>query len=225
LNFDYTYITLFGFLVFEPMVIVTNVILFLLSLVYYNKLKSFGNLYAMQMGTFMLLMGVGSLFGALAHAVHYQLGAFFFNTVFFITNAFSLLSIYYCFRAAYTYAHPSNNPPVKYIYFVVLWIIVLLLISLAKGNFLLIKIHAGLVLIYSLIVHVISFGRYREPGSRLIVTGIIVSFFSIVIHSLRFSFHEWFNYKDIAHVIMIVSLMIIYKGAKLNAIRLNEAAL
>jgi hypothetical protein len=206
------------------MVILTNLVLFFLSVIFYKKLKGFESAYGLQMGTFMLLMGVGSLFGALAHAVHYQLGVSFFNTIFFITNAFSLFSIYYCFKAAYTYSHPSSAPPAKYVYLVLVWIIILLLISLVDGNFLLIKIHAGLVLIYSLSVHVISFVRHREPGSRLVATGIIISFFSIIVHSLKFSFDEWFNYKDIAHVIMIISLMIIYRGAKLNASRLTVSA-
>lgn len=203
------------------MVIVTNVTLFILCVLFNKKLKSLGSVYGRQMGLFMLMMGVGSLFGAVAHAVHFQAGDLFFKTVLFLTNAFSLLSIYFFFRAAYTFVNPFNAPSAKYINLVVVWIGILLVISLVKGNFLLVKIHAGIVLLYSLGAHLFSFIKTKEAGAKAVVIGIFIAFLSIIAHSLRLSFHEWFNYKDIAHVIMIISLVTIYLGAKVNSLRLN----
>ena len=90
-----------------------------------------------------------------------------------------------------------------------------LVFTLVLTNFVLIKIHAGIVLSYSLIVHAISL-KNKQEGSGYIVAGILISFFSIVIHILKISLSDWFNYKDIAHVIMLCSLYYIFKGASLK---------
>lgn len=95
------------------------------------------------------------------------------------------------------------------------WVLALLIFSGIQGNFLIIKIHAAIALLYSFIVHYIVYRRTEEKGSGLVVLGIFISFLPIIVHSLKFSIDEWFNYKDIAHVIMIISLVVIYKGARL----------
>ncbi len=222
MNFDYTYIALSGFLLFEPMIILTNTIFFALSVWCYLKLRNYKHVYARQMALFMLFLGTSSVFGAVAHTVHYQLGTRFFETVLFLMNALSLLSIYFCFRAAYTYANLLKTLPRIYIYVAQAWVSALLVFSFIKGNFLLIKIHAAIVLVYALIVHLMAVRQKQEEGSRLVVTGLLISFLPIIVHSLKFSLHEWFNYKDIAHVIMIVALWVIFKGVRLNAAALDR---
>lgn len=223
MNFDHTYITLANHIVFEPVVILTNTIFFILCFIYYKRLINYGHAYSGQMALFILLMGLSSLFGAIAHGVHYQMGTVFFDTVFFLMNALSLFSIYFCFRAPYTYYKLEGIQSKTYINLALLWIFLLLIFSLVHGNFLLIKIHAGIALMYSLVVHYKAYKRNGERGSKLIVNGISVSFLSIIVHSLKLSVHAYFNYKDIAHVIMIVSLMIIYRGIKLNVEELEKA--
>lgn len=173
------------------------------------------------MAWFMLLLGISSCFGAVGHAVHYQLGMTFFRIILFLMNAFSLFSIYFCFRAPYTYVHLDQEPPKKYIYLVLTWVILVLIASAVIGDFLIIKIHAGIVLLYSMITHYLVYKRTNEPGSSIVVLGIFISFLPILVHSLKFSLHEWFNYKDIAHVIMILSLAVIYKGVRLNSLHLQ----
>ena len=172
------------------------------------------------MSWFILLVGISSCFGSIGHGVHYQLGTVFFKIILFLMHAFSLFSIYFCFRAPYTYSHLNKTPSKLYVYLVLLWVIAVLIVSGIKGDFVIIKIHAGAVLLYSLIIHYMAYKKTLEKGSALVVTGIGISFLSIIAHSLHFSFHEWFNYKDISHIIMIFSLMVIYKGVHLNAINL-----
>lgn len=214
MNFDYTYITVFGYPVFEPMIIVTNGILFMLSLRYFSELRRTGSAYHRQMGAFMLMLGISSIFGAIAHSTHYQLGMTFFKITWFMMNATSLVSIYFCFRSSFTLSTDGAPAKKALVYGVIAWIAVLLVFSAIKADFLLIKIHAALVLIYALTAHFLHQRKTASPGSTLVVWGILISFLSIVAHSLKWSVHEWFNYKDIAHVIMIVSLVIIYRGAE-----------
>ncbi|MEO6302272.1 MAG: hypothetical protein ABIP51_03760, partial [Bacteroidia bacterium] len=153
-----------------------------------------------------------------AHAVHYQAGKLFFDVVFYIMNAFSLISIYFCFKAPYLlYTLNKTNPHKKITYFVILWIACLLIYTLIQNNFLILKIHAGIVLLYSFIVHLIVYNRTKEPGSKLVAIGISISFIPIIIHTLKLSIDQWFNYKDISHVIIFFSLIVIYKGVKITA--------
>ena len=218
MNFDYTNIVLFGLTIYEPMVSVTNFVLLLVSIYVFRDLRRFQNPYPANMSAFILIMGISSCFGALAHGAHYQLGAFFFNTVAYISNALNLICVYFCFMGSCVYQNRGKLPPKKgTVSLVIGWIVIMLVITLLWNNFIIIKVHAGLVLIYSLVVHLSAYRKYNERGSGIVSLGIFVSFFSIVVHSLHFSLHDYFNYKDIAHVIMILSLIIIYRGIKLNS--------
>lgn len=222
MNLDETYISLFGYTVFEPGTIVTNLVFFALCLLYSLKLVKFRHQYARQMSFFILFMGVSSLFGAVAHGVHKQLGESFFNGVFFVMNALSLFAIYYCFRAPYTYHKLDSERPRLYVNIAMTWVLALLVFSFIKGDFLIIKIHAAISLIYSFGVHYIAYRKRNEQGSKLIILGIGISFLSIIVHSAHFSIHAWFNYKDLAHIIMIVSLIMIYQGIRQNLEVIDE---
>ncbi len=202
------------------MTIVTNFLMFLVTVFCFINLRKFDHSYSKDMGRFMLLVGVSSCFGSIAHGVHYQLGKLFFDVDFYIMNALSLISVFYCFRAPYVYYNLKNNKPSvnKTIpYFVMGWIICLLIYTLLQNNFVIIKIHAGLVLLYSFVTHILIYNKTKEKGSGLVIAGISISFFSIIVHSLKLSISEWFNYKDVAHMIIIASLLFIYMGAKENS--------
>jgi hypothetical protein len=211
------------------MTILTNMFIGAFCLYAFLKLRRYKMSLSSQWSFFFLFIGISSLVGSLAHGAHFQLGDDFFRTTVFLMNAVSLIAIYFCFKAANTWFSMKKNEPNKYItYLVILWIAILLVISYVKGNFVLIKVHAGIVLTYSLIVHIITHKR-GFAGSAYIAGGILISFLSIVVHSLKWSLHEWFNYKDISHIIMLISLMFIYKGVtiKMRKVipRWNEKAL
>lgn len=165
---------------------------------------------------FFLLIGLSSTLGSLSHGAHEQLGPEFLNVSWFLMNAVSLVAIYYFYRAAFSYFNIHKADPKKiYNQIALAWILMLLILTIFMNNFLLIKIHAGIVLLYSLIIHTITFRR-KQAGSGYIVTGIVVSFLSIVVHSLKISLGEWFNYKDISHIVMLTSLALLFKGVKIK---------
>lgn len=225
MKFDYTYIKILGFPVYEPMVLLTNLIFFIVSWYFFRRLRRFDNSYARYMSLFIFLLGLSAFFGAIGHGIHYQLGHGFFSIVLFLMNALSLLSIYYCFLAPFSYVRGIDERSKRYLQMVRFWVLVLLALCIVSGDFLLIKINAGIVLLYSLITHHRAHKTKPESGNRLVVFGIIVSFVPIIIHSLKISLHEWFNYKDLAHVFMILSLVIIFLGAIKTSSELEESLL
>lgn len=214
MNFDYTYIILCGVIIFEPVTILTNLFITVFCLFAFFKLRRNKTPLAIQWSMFFLLIGLSSSTGSLAHGTHFQLGELFLKSTVFMMNAISLIAIYFCFKSANTYFSQNKPSQKKYInYLVITWIVILLIVTLLQNNFLLIKIHAGIVLTYSLVIHLI-FYKKGGKGSGYVAGGIIVSFLSIVTHSLKLSVSDWFNYKDISHVIMLISLMLMYKGAR-----------
>lgn len=227
MNLDYTFINLLGFTIYEPVTIITNMFLTLYCTYCFLKMRTKRYNLAMFWAWFFLLIGLSSLIGSVAHGAHFQLGNGFFQTVLFLMNAVSLIAIFFCFKATNTYASLHKSPPKKrYTYFVLVWIGVLLVLTIIYNNFVLIKIHAGIALIYSLAVHYLTYRR-QQSGSGWIVAGILIAFLSIVVHSLRLSVSDWFNYKDIAHCIMLLSLIAMFKGifhkVEINTPVLNPA--
>lgn len=222
MKFDYTYITLFGARVFEPMVLLTNLVFFSFSWYFFSRLRKFDNEYARHMSLFIFFLGISSIFGAIGHGVHYQMGFFFFTVVLFLMNTFSLLAIYYCFLAPFIYMRGIDNRSKMYLNAVRIWILALIALSIISGDFLIIKINAGVSLLYSLILHFQAHKTRSESGNRLVVLGIAISFVPIIVHSMHISLHQWFNYKDLSHVIMIVALVVIASGAFKTASDLED---
>jgi hypothetical protein len=210
LNFDHTYILLFGKILFEPVTFLINHLIAIFCIYSFYCLKKTDSLISKNWAGFFLFIGISAIFGAYAHSIQYQLGDAFIRWVIFLVNATSLIAIYFCFNIAYLLSNkPKHFGLIKKL--VLVWILILLTVTFIQNNFLLIKIHAGIVLTYSLIIHLLK-PTINLSGSKWIAVGIIVSFLSIVVHSTRYSFDEWFNYKDIAHTIMILSLILIFYG-------------
>lgn len=216
LEFDYTYTTLFGAQIFEPVTILTNAAIAIVCVYSFFQLNKTKTNIAFQWSMFFVLIGLSSIVGSLGHGVHYQLGNSFFKCVEFFMNAISLIAIYYCYQAAHTNYSIQKTKQTKLLRnIVIVWITLLLLITIWFSNFILIKIHAGIVLSYSFVVHLITYKR-KIAGSGWIAFGIGVSFISILTHSLKVKLSDWFNHKDISHLIMAVSLLLIFKGVQLK---------
>lgn len=217
MNFDQTYITVFGAILFEPVTFLTNTLMMLFCLFAFMNIRKYDNSLSRNWAWFFLLIGLSSEFGAIAHGVQYQLGDGFIRWIIFMVNSVSLIAIYFHFRATHTlYSRYKNSNGNLLSWLVICWIGILLAVTFIQNNFLLIKVHAGIVLGYSFIIHYRT-SRQKLRGSGFIAAGIFVSFLSIAVHSFRLSFGEWFNYKDISHVIMIISLVMIYIGVKIKS--------
>jgi hypothetical protein len=117
----------------------------------------------------------------------------------------------------------GSKPPFRYIAGVTSYILIALICCIVAESFLLLEINGGIALLYALAVHYRSYKVNREAGSRLVIIGIFVSMGSIIVHLAKVSFHEWFNQKDLAHVIMIVALIFLGRGALLNGERIDHS--
>jgi hypothetical protein len=156
-------------------------------------------------------MGISSCFASLGQSMQLQQGLIPFKVILFISHALTFTSIFFCFRSAYTLKVYKRAPKTLINNLVIAILCILLVFATLTGKFILIKIPAGAALIYSLIVHY-QLKRKGIAGATSVVAGIWISFLSIVVHSLKIAINDWFNHKDIAHVIIAISLVIICRG-------------
>ena len=77
------------------------------------------------------------------------------------------------------------------------------------------EVHAfyGLFLMLCLI-EIYVYRKKSDPGSRYIFIATFLGAVSAGFHALKFSFGPWFNYNDIAHIPMAMSIYYYYLGAR-----------
>jgi hypothetical protein len=84
---------------------------------------------------------------------------------------------------------------------------------LITGKFGIATIHIALCLI-PIMIYYIFHGSKGKKAEMLVAAGIIVSVLTGVVHTFKLSFGQWFNHNDISHVLIIISLVLMYRGVK-----------
>ncbi len=83
-------------------------------------------------------------------------------------------------------------------------------------NYLLTIIENAIGLIPIMLLH--YHNKEKNKSNIKIGHSIAFSFITVIIHATRLSINDYFNYKDLAHVLLMVSLTIMYIGIKEKAI-------
>jgi hypothetical protein len=101
-----------------------------------------------------------------------------------------------------------NEWRLSYVIQLVVYLIVLLIVQ----KYIVTIIDNAIGLIPIMIVHLSA--KIKKDYYKYISYGILVSFITAIVHGLKFSLHPHFNYNDIAHVFIMISLYIMYKGVR-----------
>lgn len=211
------YIILNGITVYEPMTAFTDLIICAISLLFYFRIKTnckddaFGKSWSL----FFFWMFTSTLIGTIAHGAHYYFPETTFKVIWLAMNLSGLIATFYSIKATISFAAYSNstNERIKFILPALMALFVILTIAL--NNFIFVKVFAGVGLLYIFFTHFKPFKNGRL-GSGSILLGIGISFLTVFIHTAKISFHEHFNFKDISHVIMMLSLYFIFSGVMLQ---------
>lgn len=201
-----TSIPFFGIHIYEPVTVITDIIISIFCFYYFIKLKKseYGNLYRY----FFLYVSLSTLVGSASHAFFKESEGILFKTIWITGHFLSALSIYYIQLAtASFFAKPQHYKTWKYLFLSQL--IVLNVLDLILQNFLVVVVNNALGLIPIMIIH---FRDKKYTFSKYIGWGIATSFLTAFVFIFKLSYSEWFNHKDIAHVVMMISLWIMYRG-------------
>ena len=218
-------ITVAGLTIGEPVTSFTDIVLAVISFTLFARIKNrlnesfFNNSWRM----FFLFMGFSTGTGALAHALNGTDAVQWYDTLFTCMTLFSSISVFYALKATINF----TNLPLLASKVLTTLNFTLLMVFMAytyfSSNFEIFKIHAAAGLFLIFLTHFIAWRR-SHSGSGWIMSGMGISFFTVLIHTKQFSLSPWFNYKDISHVIMMVSLIMIYNGVYMMGQNLKQGA-
>lgn len=202
-----------GVMLRDPVTALTNIGIFVTGLVCYLRLRKqkleFPNKNWIY---FFLLMGVSSLVAVIVHGFSYYTSETAHFKIWWIMGALQGAGVT---LAQFGFA---SNVLSKYrmlvISFVTLQFGAFALGSYLVGTFAIAKIHLALGLL-PIMLYYIYMSMKGKKAEMLVATGIGISSLTALIHGLKISISlEWFNYNDIAHCLIITSLVMMYAGVK-----------
>lgn len=163
---------------------------------------------------FFLFMGLATLLGGIIGHAFLYLFSFGWKVPAWIV---SMISIALAERAAIMRARPlmHNKLGTFFTYLNLMELITFMFISIYTLKFIFVEIHA----MYGLLIVVFSFEGFiyvhtRDAGSKKILRSVLLAAMAASAHIGEISFHKWFNYFDIAHILMAISCWVLYLAVK-----------
>jgi hypothetical protein len=197
----------------EPMTSLTDILLAVTSFLLVIRIRSrlnesfFNNAWRM----FFLFMGISTTFGTFAHALNGSEATRLFNVLWMAMTFSSSTAVFYAVHATIRFMRSSDMWRRIFTRINFIALIVFLLYTAAYNDFEIFKIHAAVGVAIIFITHFIAWMK-SHWGSGWIAVGMGLSIMTVIIHTSQLSISKWFNYKDISHVIMLMSLVCIYNG-------------
>ena len=209
-----TTITISGVAVHEPMTVCTDFIIAALAISFYFRLRKSSDQTTTYWSFFFLLLGSATFTGAFSHAFFAIHEGWRYKSFWLSMQVINGVGIYYAQQA--TLVSVLQNTPARnkwkwsYRIQLILFIICLLLIQ----KYLVSIIENAVALIPIMILHY----KDKRPFAKTIANGIAVSFITAFVHVGKLSLHDYFNYNDLAHVFIMISLYIMFRGVKSKAL-------
>lgn len=201
-----------GVIIRDPVTAITNIGIFITGLACYLKLRKQSLTHPNKNWIhFFLFVGISSLVGVIVHGFSYYTVP---ETHFRIWWAMGVLQGIGISMAQFGWAsNVFRKFRMGVAVFCIIQFILFAVFLYIYGTFEVAKIHVGLGLV-PILIHYIYVGMKGYKAEILVATGIGISALTAIVHSMKLSLGMWFNYNDIAHVLIIMSLIVMYKGVK-----------
>lgn len=206
-----TTITIAGIPVHEPMTVFTDIIISVLAISFYMNLKNSKAPVIIHWGYFFLFFGLSTLIGACSHAFFLIHDGWMYKSFWLPMQLINGIAVYFAQQATLVSVLKSNASRKTWEKMYRFQLIAFMIAVPLFQNFLVTVIENALGLIPVMILHY----KYKEQYTRIIANGIAISFLTAIIHISKFSLHAYFNYNDIAHVCIMISLFVMYTGVKI----------
>lgn len=205
-------IELLGLQVTEPMTWITNWMVATACFIFGHKLfyDNEADISQKFWALFFLFIGTASVTGGTAHGFIHYVGPKFHHAAWLLSG----ISI---FCAQLAVLPLIEKPRVRS--FVRIFCYTQLMVMSAS---VLIFQHFSSVLIDSIVgligvvipVSLSHYARYKDKRSLLVIIGVLTNLVPAIIHLLKISISEWFNFNDISHVVMIACFYVMFLAAK-----------
>ena len=172
-----------------------------------NKVHFYLQYYFLSMG---IATAIGGIIG---HAFLYAL-SFEWKLIGWIASMFSIMLVE---RASIEYALPLIHNRIGNIFKWVNLVELCTFITLTciRLDFFFVEVHSSyglLIVVASLNIYV--FTKLKTPGSKIFLIAVGFSAIAALIYMNKWSISVWFNYNDISHVLMSISALFFYFGAR-----------
>lgn len=196
------FITLYNITLYEPMTVFTDLLIAFFCFRFFQKIEK----NEANWRFFFLFLSFSTFFAAISHgffAVHEGVG---YKTVWLVAQAFGGFSIFNGVCA--TFLDSEKKAQMQ------LGIYTILLFAVQK--FWVVIINNAFGLIPMMYWHF----RNRSVANFRVAMGIVVTFFAAGVHAFKLSLHTFFNYNDIAHLILLASLSLMFWGVRTKALEI-----
>ncbi len=207
-----TSIELFGILILEPVTLITDVFTACVSLILFFKLNretvksSAKRLWIL----FFFLFGFSTLISGFAHGMYNYLGHISLT----IGWAMGVFSVFFIENATFI-GIDSKKYQNAFRIFSIIQLSVTILLIYRTQLFIPVTISSAIgMLLIILPLRIFMLAKYKDESSRKIIIAIFIAFLSAVVHTFRLSLHQWFNHKDLSHIILSISLIFFFLGAR-----------
>lgn len=201
------YIVIGNFVLYEPTTVLTDLIISGLSFFFFNTLNKQPRTIAIKNWSFFFLFfGLSTFIGAFSHAFFQLHDGVAYKSFWLCMQVLNGVAVLFSQKATFDKKWDRL--------FLIQFLIFVVAVFLFQ-KFLVVIINNALSLVPIMIFH------YRISKTKIsgmyIANGILVSFATALVHGFKLSFHTFFNYNDIAHLLIMLSLYIMYKGIRMKA--------
>lgn len=195
----------------EPVTVLTDYIITIIAFIYYWKLHS-TNEVVKNWRLFFLFISLSTLFGGTSHAFYAVHEGFNYKSIWLTMQILNGFAVFFAQKATLLSVLKNSNHKnywrLSYVIQLLLYFILLMIIQ----KYIITIIDNAIGLIPIMILHFTA--KEKEEYQKWIGYGITISFITAIVHGLKFSLHDYFNYNDIAHVFIMISLTVMFLGVK-----------
>jgi hypothetical protein len=207
-----------GFAVHQPVTFFTDVIISVLCFFFFLKLNRIAkqDQSTIYWKRFFFFLCMASFVGGCSHGLFLIHEGFNYKTFWLTMQLLNVISVYWAQQATIT-SLLIDSPNKKILN--IGYAIQLLLFSLSVfifHNFLVVVIDSALGLIPIMILHFRNV--QKNENNKFIAWGIVVLCLTAFINGTKISINEYFTYLDIAHVLIMINLSLMFVGVKRKAI-------
>ncbi len=206
-------IELFGLRIDEPITAGTDVIVALIGILGYFKIARSKNLRHVSVYSYFFLgTGISTMVaGILGHAFLYRFG-------YEIKMVGWVLGIMGTCFAQFGAVYHLKNSLIPNTFKTLLWIcyaevVISMSILVLRPSFMVVICHTafGLILMVT-ILEAVNYSKTKSKLSIMMIYGVGLAIVAIIAHTTRISISKWFNYLDISHVFLGLSLYVMISG-------------
>lgn len=204
----------FGIRIDEPIGTLTDILVALVCFYAYYQLskRKLSGRSQMYFRYYFLLMGIATLSGGvIGHGFLYAL-SFGWKLPGWIIG---MISVALVERSAIAHARPLIRARIGKFFLIVnlIELIAIITITMITLDFTWVQIHSGYGLLAIVATfHAFTWYRTRDNGSLIIMGGVAITGVASIVFMSKFSFHTWFNYLDLSHVLLAIAAYVMYLG-------------